>query len=220
MASGEGWVDEPLITASRVDEETGLCKQTVADPFSMNLTTPAGAILYLMGSLWTLIGIVVFTERSVLPALDKYTKDIHPVFANGTIYAGMTSLPGLFANLLGLAVGDTSSVGIGACVGSALMNQQLAVSAGIFAALKFHGTDSVKVDAREVVRDVIATGVSMAALLSVLVDGQVFVSETLFLTLLYLLYILTCWLQAVGSVAASFGRMLDIVLLAPWLTDG
>lgn len=187
----------PLIPESwpRIDEEHHLCRRTFADP--LNLTATWASSLYLLGCLWTLVGIVVFTQNSVLPAIHLHCANIHPVFASATIYAGFTSLPGLFSNLLATLVGDTSSVAVGACLGSAMLNQLVAISAGISIALNYHQCSAIKVEMAEVGRDIVFTGLSIIAVFLVLLDGVVTVIEAVALVGLYGLYVMLCWYQTV-----------------------
>ena len=187
----------PLIPESwlRIDEEQDICRRTFADP--LNFTATWAASLYLLGCLWTLVGIVVFTQNSVLPAIDLCCVNVHPLFASATIYAGFTSLPGLFSTLLATLVGDTSSVAVGACLGSAMLNQLVAISAGVLLALEYHHSDAIKVELAEVGRDIVATGFAIVAVFLVLLDGAVTILEAAALVGLYGLYVIICWFQAV-----------------------
>jgi len=139
----------------------------------------------------------VFTQNSVLPAIHLHCANIHPPFASATIYAGFTSLPGLFSTLLATLVGDTSSVAVGACLGSAMLNQLVAISAGISIALNYHHCSSIKVEMAEVGRDIVFTGLSIIAVFLVLLDEVVTVIEAAALVGLYGLYVMLCWHQAV-----------------------
>ena len=187
----------PLIPDSwpRIDDEHDICRHTLADP--LNLTATWSAVLYLAGCLWTLVGIVVFTQNAVLPAIDFHCINIHPLFASATIYAVFTSLPGLFSTLLATLVGDTSSVAVGACLGSVMLNQLFAISAGVSIALEYHQADSVKVSFSEVGRDIASSALAVLSVVLVLFDGTVSVPEAVFLVGLYALYVVGCWCQAV-----------------------
>jgi Ca2+/Na+ antiporter len=78
-----------------------------------------------------------------------------------------------------------------------MLNQLVAISAGISIALNYHHCSSIKVEMAEVGRDIVFTGLSIIAVFLVLLDEVVTVIEAAALVGLYGLYVMLCWHQAV-----------------------
>jgi len=174
---------------------------TLADPLPLQhwVFLP----LYGAGCLFLCVGIVVLAEQAVVPTLAQLCSRAHwgldPTFSAAIVVASLTSAPSLFASLLGVFLGSTSSTGTGACVGSALINQTAVVGAAIAVAAReqFQHHDSsdgraaasaappssmtmrVAVDPPPVLRDLLFCGGAVAALLAIVADGDISALEAL-----------------------------------------
>lgn len=156
------------------------------DGFTRDQRQDGFIILHALLACYLFVMLATVCDDYFVPAVKKFCDNLKMKedIAGATVMAMASSSPELFINSVGTFVTE-GDLGVGAVVGSAVFNV-LAVPAccGLFANMV------MEIEWYSVSRDSLMYSVSVIALIVVLQDGKIYLSESIALILIYSLYIL------------------------------
>jgi K+-dependent Na+/Ca+ exchanger-like protein len=148
-----------------------------------------GIIIPILLILYVFVGLAVVCDEFFQGSLERISEvlNLTPDVAGATFLAAGSSAPELFTSLSD-AFGESSSIGMGTIVGSAMFNILIIVA--LAASIAGKGGNSLNIDYRPVTRDVVFYLCSIILLGVFFEDGKIVLYESIFLVLLYFVYIL------------------------------
>jgi K+-dependent Na+/Ca+ exchanger-like protein len=147
-----------------------------------------GVIIPILLILWIFSGLAIVCDEFFQPALEAISEalNLSPDVAGATFLAAGSSAPELFTSAAD-AFGDSSSIGMGTIVGSAMFNILVIVAGSAFVAGSM-GMD-LKIDYRPVTRDVCFYVLAILLLAVFFIDSEIMWWEALLMWLTYVGYI-------------------------------
>ncbi|CAM9508671.1 unnamed protein product [Chrysoparadoxa australica] len=141
------------------------------------------------GILYFFLGLAIVCDEFFQTSLEKISDvlELSPDVAGATFLAAGSSAPELFTSLAD-ALGESSAIGMGTIVGSAMFN--ILVIVALSAAVVGTAGASILVDWRPVSRDVAWYSYSILLLALFLLDGQIKTWEAMVMTFSYGFYVL------------------------------
>jgi Ca2+/Na+ antiporter len=154
---------------------------------SLESSEPVLAVfLYFIGVLYSFVGLAVVCDEYFVASLTIISDalNLSEDVAGATFMASASSAPELFTNVVD-TFGESTNIGVGTIVGSAMFNILVIIAAsGVFS------LETLTIDFRPMVRDIAFYTVSIACMVGFFYDGEVTWWESLLLLLGYVLYVI------------------------------
>eukprot|EP00736_Rhodelphis_marinus_P014430 Rmarinus@m.4675 len=146
-----------------------------------------GVPIWIIGTLYMFLGLALISDDYFVPSLEAISEELHlsEDVAGATFMAAGSSAPELFTSLMGVFA-TKDATGFGTIVGSAVFNILIIIA--LTAALAGQPLD---LDWRPLARDSTFYSFSIAALVGVFFDGEIYIWESVILLVLYGCYVYT-----------------------------
>ena len=186
------WVFENESTQLRAESTSPRnCVEPSIDDFPDDFMTQyqrlkqGGVIFHFLIAIYMFGSLAIVCDEYFVPSLEKITVNLHmhSDVAGATFMAAGSSAPELFTSIFGVFI-TKGDIGLGTIVGSAVFNILFIVAiCGLFAGC------SLRLSPWPLLRDSACYLLSIAALIAITYDKEVYWYEALVLVIMYLLYV-------------------------------